>query len=186
MTQFDVIGFGALNVDKLYKVNRIANAEEESFIEYYTEACGGSAANAIVGLARLGCKTGFIGKVGCDRESKMLIQDLCIEGVNIDGIIQASKGKSGTVLGFIDRNGDRALYVDPGENDNITFSEINQDYIINTRFLHLSSFVGNESFESQKKLLEVLPDSIKVTFDPGILYAHKGFDAIKSMIKKML
>lgn len=184
MTQFDVIGFGALNVDKLYKVNRIANAEEESFIENYAETCGGSAANTIVGLARLGCKTGFIGKVGSDRESKMLIQDLCIEGVNIEGIIQASKGKSGMVLGFIDRNGDRALYVDPGENDNITFNEINRNFVNNTRFLHLSSFVGNESFESQKKLLEVLPDSIKVTFDPGILYANRGFDAIKSMIKK--
>ena len=28
MTGFDVVGFGALNVDKLFKVNRIAAAEE--------------------------------------------------------------------------------------------------------------------------------------------------------------
>ena len=32
MTSFDVVGFGALNVDKLFKVNRIAGAEEESFM----------------------------------------------------------------------------------------------------------------------------------------------------------
>ena len=123
MSKFDVVGFGALNIDKLNKVNKIAGAEEESFIENYKETCGGSAANTVVGLARLGCKTGFIGKVGCDRESKMLIQDFCIEGVDTNGIIQSSEGKSGTVLGFIDRTGDRALYVDPGVNDTIDYCD---------------------------------------------------------------
>ena len=56
MTKFDAIGFGALNVDTLLKVDKIVGAEEESFIHDYTEACGGSAANTMVGLARLGCK----------------------------------------------------------------------------------------------------------------------------------
>ena len=74
MNQFDVIGFGALNIDKLSKVNRLANAEEESFIESYSETCGGSAANTIVGLARLGCKVGFVGKIGYDRESNSQVQ----------------------------------------------------------------------------------------------------------------
>jgi ribokinase len=68
MTGLDVVGFGALNVDKLFKVNRIAGAEEESFIEDRSETCGGSAANTVVGLARLGCRVGFIGKVGNDDE----------------------------------------------------------------------------------------------------------------------
>ena len=73
MTKFDVIGFGALNVDTLLKVDKIAGAEEESFIRDYTEACGGSAANTIVGLARLGCKVGFIGKVADDHEGNLQI-----------------------------------------------------------------------------------------------------------------
>jgi ribokinase len=63
---FDVVGFGALNVDKLYKVNKIAGPDEEGFITSCEESCGGSAANTIVGLARLSCKVGFIGK-GCQR-----------------------------------------------------------------------------------------------------------------------
>ena len=29
MSGFDVVGFGALNVDKLFRVNRLAKAEEE-------------------------------------------------------------------------------------------------------------------------------------------------------------
>ena len=81
MTKFDVVGFGALNVDMLFKVERLARAEEESFVEDYTEACGGSAANTTVGLARLGCKTGFIGKVADDREGKLQIDCFKTEGV---------------------------------------------------------------------------------------------------------
>jgi len=56
MTRFDVVGFGALNVDKLYKVKCLAGAEEESFIESQTEACGGSAANTTVGWRGLDAK----------------------------------------------------------------------------------------------------------------------------------
>src|SRR3990172_89575 len=100
MTKFDVIGFGALNIDMLFKVDKLAKAEEESFIEDYAEACGGSAANTIVGLARLGCKVGFIGKVGCDREGDMLIQDFRKEGVDNNGTVRARRGKSGSVMGF--------------------------------------------------------------------------------------
>ena len=60
MRGFDAIGFGALNVDEIFKVARIVSAEEESVILDHVESCGGSAANTIVGLARLGCRTGFI------------------------------------------------------------------------------------------------------------------------------
>jgi ribokinase len=184
MNHFDVIGFGALNVDKLYKVNKLANAEEESFIETYMEVCGGSAANTVVGLARLGCKVGFIGKVGCDRESRMILRDFCLEGVNTKGIIQSVQGKSGSVLGFVDRNGERALYVDSGVNDTITYDEIDQTYLSTAKFLHLSSFVGTKSFETQKKILEHISETTKVTFDPGILYANKGYAAMESILKK--
>jgi len=42
MNRFDVVGFGVFNVDKLFRVNRIAG-EEESFIESQDETCGGFA-----------------------------------------------------------------------------------------------------------------------------------------------
>jgi len=174
MTVFDAVGFGGLNVDKLFKVNKIAKAEEESYIKDCEEACGGSAANTIVGLARLGCKVGFIGKVADDREGKMLVNDFCREGVNTKGIIHAKRGRSGTVMGFVDEKGERALYVDPGVNDTIRFDEVNMEYAFQTRFLHLTSFVREKSFQTQKKLVEMLPQNVKLSLDPGELYARKG------------
>jgi ribokinase len=184
MNRFEAVGFGALNVDKLFKVNRIAGEEEESFVESQQESCGGSAANTIVGLARLGCKVGFIGQIGPDREGKMLIEDFRKEGVDTSGVNFAKEGKSGAVMGFVDKKGARALYIDSGVNDTILLDQKTQQYAVNTKFLHLTSFVGEQSFQSQKKLLDVLPASVKVSFDPGAIYARKGFAQLEPLIRR--
>jgi len=184
MTRFDAVGFGALNVDKLFKVNKIAKGEEETFITDYAEGCGGSAANTMVGLARLGCKVGFIGKVAGDRERKMLVDDFRREDVDTNGIIHAKHGRSGTVMGFVDKRGERALYVDPGVNDTIEFDEIDTKYAFQTRFLHLTSFIGEKSFKTQKKLVEALPKNVKLSLDPGELYAQKGMRVMEPLVNQ--
>ncbi|HLN89534.1 MAG TPA: carbohydrate kinase family protein [Candidatus Binatia bacterium] len=183
MTRFDVIGFGALNVDMLFKVDKLASSEGESFIEDYKEECGGSAANTIVGLARLGCIVGFVGKVANDREGKMQLDCFKTEGVDTNGIAESPKGRSGSVMGFVDRKGERALYINSGVNDLVEPREIKWEYVSQTKFLHLSSFVGEKSFRAQKKLLSSLPDSIKISFDPGSVYAQKGFAKIEPIIR---
>ena len=183
MTKFDVVGFGALNVDVLFKVDRLAKAEEESVVQDYTETCGGSAANTVVALARLGCKTGFIGKVADDREGKLQIDCLNNEGVDTCGIIQAKKGKSGSVMGFVDKKGARTLYINSGVNDTIEPREIDYSYVSQTKFVHYSSFIGEKSLRAQKKLLAALPNNVKISFDPGSVYAQKGFVAIEPIIR---
>jgi ribokinase len=183
MTAFDVVGFGALNVDKLFRVNRIVGAEEESYIQGHSETCGGSAANTVVGLARLGCNVGFVGKVAGDREGALLLEDFRREGVDTAGVVRAEHGDSGQVMGFVDEKGDRALYIDSGVNDTIRLHEVKAEYVSQARFLHLTSFVGEESFQTQKQLLELLPET-RVSFDPGALYARKGHAALEPIIKK--
>ncbi|MDH5779630.1 MAG: carbohydrate kinase family protein [Candidatus Bathyarchaeota archaeon] len=181
--KFDVVCFGALNMDKLYRVNRIAREDEESFITDMQERRGGSAANTAVGLARLGLKVGFIGKVAEDREGKLLLKDFEDEGVDTHGIIVSKQGRSGTVMGYVDKNGDRALYVDPGVNDALEYEEIDLQYAESTHFLHLTSFVGDVPFHAQVELLKRLSD-VKISFDPGELYARRGLATLKPMIAK--
>ncbi|MGB8780213.1 MAG: carbohydrate kinase family protein [Candidatus Bathyarchaeia archaeon] len=184
MSKLDAVGFGALNVDKLFKVNRIAVAEEESFVVDHSEACGGSAANTMVALARLGCKVGFIGKVASDAEGRMLLQDFRKEGVDTRGVTVATTGRSGKVMGFVGKGGERALYIDPGVNDTIRLDQIDSEYASSTRFLHLSSFVGKQSFETQKKIVGQLPKEVRVSFDPGALYAGIGLTKLEPIIDK--
>jgi ribokinase len=181
--RFEFIGFGALNLDKLFKVNMIAKEEEEAFVTEFKECAGGSAANTVVGLARLAIKTGFVGKIASDREGEIILNELRTEGVDISGISISQINRSGTVMGYVDPNGDRALYVDPGVNDNLDSNDIERDYISGAEFLHLSSFVGEKPFNAQKHLIEALYGT-RVCFDPGAIYARKGLTALKSIIHR--
>ena len=180
---FDVVCFGALNMDKLYRVNRIAREDEESFITAFKESPGGSAANTAVGLARLGLKVGFIGKVAENREGRLLLKDFEDEEVDTNGIVVTKQGRSGVAMGYVDKKGDRALYVDPGVNDSLEFEEIDLAYAGDTNFLHLTSFVGDTSYQSQRELVRTLSD-VKVSFDPGELYARRGVASLKPIIER--
>ena len=180
----DVIGFGALNLDKIIMVDKIPKSDEEGFIKSIDMFSGGSAANTIVGLARLGLNTGYIGKVGDDGEGSTLIESMLYQGVDIAGI-KVSNGRSGLCLAFVDTNGDRALLIDPGVNDNITLDDINIDYVRKTKFLHLSGFICKESkqsFETQKVLMREI-NKTKISFDPGQIYAEMGLKKLRDIIK---
>ena len=181
--QVDVIGFGALNLDELFYVNDIAHEDEESFIKGFNQNSGGSASNTIIGLSRLGLSVSYIGKIANDIEGDFLKKNLVLEGVATNNLIISRTGRTGKVLGFINRDGERALYVDPGVNDEIAIDEIAIDKIKATEILHYSSFVGN-SFEVQNKLLDLLPESILLSFDPGHIYAKKGIDSLKKILNR--
>jgi ribokinase len=182
MKKFDVVGFGALNVDKLYNVNKITCEDEEAYITGFNMYCGGSAANTIIGLSKLGMKAGFIGKISKDHEGNLLLDNLQRKGVDTGGII-ISEGRSGNVLGFVDKNGQRALYVDPGVNDLIEPNEVKLDYLGNSKVLHLTSFVG-KSIQAQESVINEIPEDIIVSLDPGRIYAERGINYLKNILNR--
>lgn len=179
----EVIGFGALNVDKLYSVENIVGADEESFIKSETSTPGGSAANTIVGLARLGCDTSIIGKIAEDEDGDLIEYNLAINGVYANNLIYSESGSTGKCLGFVDKKGERCLYIDPGVNDEIKIGEINPLYIMRCKIMHYTSFVG-DSFKTQIELLEKLSQDTVLSFDPGMLYVQKGFDELKPILER--
>jgi len=81
MSTIDVIGFGALNMDHLYRVKQIV-LDGEVPIDHVTVTPGGSAANTIYGLAKLGVRTGFVGAIGDDVQGKASLSDLQSIGVD--------------------------------------------------------------------------------------------------------
>lgn len=177
------VGFGALNLDKIYRVDKIPKADEEGFVKDLQLFPGGSAANTIVGLARLGIRTAYIGKVGDDAEGGILLEDLKREGVDTRAVIKA-RGRSGTAIIFVDDSGNRAILVDPGVNDTIRYEEIDLDFVKNFRLIHLTSFIcknGFESFNSQKKIVDEFE---LVSFDPGMPYAERGKAEMMQILRR--
>jgi len=194
---YHIIGFGALNVDVIYKVKELPGGlvpggevvgryEEFSGMlrilkeigELKGKSGGGQAANTVVASSRMGFETGYIGKVGRDEEGDFLIQSM--ESVDTSRIRRNEL--SGMCIVLLDESGDRSNIILPNSNDTLSYDEVDVDYIKNARFLHLSSFVGDVPFDAQKRVAQAIP-SDNISFDPGELYARRGLKALLPIIK---
>jgi ribokinase len=168
-------------MDQLHMVERIAGPDEETFVRGLVESCGGSAANTMIGLSRLGLRTAHIGKVADDREGGLLRRNLSSEGVT-DFTVVANTGRSGRVMGFVDPDGNRALYVDPGVNDTLRVDEV-ADEALNTELLHLTSFAG-DGINVQVDVIEALDESVTVSLDLGHIYASRGVSELSDILER--
>ena len=183
MSNIEVVGLGALNIDHIYRVERILD-DGEAVVDETASFPGGSAANTIYGLAKLGVSTGFTGVVGDDAEGKIMLQDFHKVGVDTSQIRVKPRAKTGSVLCLSDKFGKRSLYVLPAANNLLTIDDLDLAYINQARILHLSSFVDDKQFKVLLELMNELDPSIKVSFAPGALYAAKGLKALTPILSK--
>ncbi len=172
-----------MNVDYLYRVRQIVT-EGEDIIKDFIVSPGGSAANTIYGLAKLGIKAGFIGVVGDDEDGKMLLQNFKVVGIDTSHINIEPGAKTGSVLCLSDQSGKRALYISPGANNHLKQSQIDLNYINQAKLIHLSSFVGEEQFTLQIKVAKEKATSVKISLAPGMLYASKGLATLTPLLEK--
>ena len=183
MNTIEVVGLGALNIDHIYKVEHILDDGEAVVLDTCLSP-GGSAANTIYGLAKLGMKTGFSGVVGDDDGGRILLQDFQQVGVDITNIRVKKGAKTGSVLCLSDKLGRRSLYVLPGANNLLTINDLDFTHINQARMLHLSSFADDRQFKVVLELVDKLDSSVKLSFAPGALYAVKGLKALAPILKR--
>jgi len=183
MTDIEIVGLGALNTDHLYKVERILE-DGETVVTESKSFPGGSAANTIYGLAKLGVSTSFTGVIGDDAEGKTLIQDFQKAGVDTSQIKIKAGAKTGSVVCLSDTLGRRSLYVDPGANNLLSGGDIDLAYINQSRMLHISSFAHDKQFQILLDLMGRLDSSVRLSFSPGALYAAKGLRALAPILNR--
>lgn len=183
MNSVEVVGIGAMNMDQLYSVERIL-VDGEASVKEFSLHPGGSAANTIYGLARLGVRTGFIGAVGDEEIGRMLVEDLAGGGVDVSQIRVKKGAKTGSALCLSDDQGRRSLYIMPGANSLLEAEDIYLDYVNQAKVLHLSSFVDESQFELQKRVVAQLNPSVKVSFAPGSIYTAKGMQKLTPLLNK--
>lgn len=75
---------------------------------HYLRCAGGAPANVAVGVSRLGCEAGFIGRVGNDPLGKFMQQTLQAEKVSTDNMILDPKQRTSTVIVGLD-DGERSF-----------------------------------------------------------------------------
>lgn len=202
---YDLIGFGALNVDMIYVVDDLSNIlvcgktceaggevfcgptdfqELSKLLEHHgkfvSKSPGGSAANTAVAISRMGFSAGFMGQVGEDENGDFLLNSM--DGVDISRVKRS--GVTGMTIILLDPDGERTIVVLPNSNDEFSSKEIDTAYAADTRFLHLTSFAGETPTEAQTKLVDKLGDDVKVSFDPGEIHTQKGLVKMMPVFKK--
>ena len=183
MSNIEVVGLGALNIDRIYQVERILD-DGEAVVGEAVSFPGGSAANTIYGLAKLGVDTGFTGVVGNDAEGKIMLHDFRKVGVDTSQIRVKPGAKTGSVLCLSDKLGRRSLYILPGVNNLLVMDDLDLSYINQARILHISPFVDDRQFKILLEIIDRLDLATKISFTPGALYAAKGLEALAPIVSR--
>lgn len=144
-----------------------------SEIASFSPVPGGAPANVCVGLAKLGVKAGFIGKVGEDPFGRLLVDVLQQNGVDVSGVKFDLDAR--TTLGFVSipREGenDFFFYRNPGADTMLRPDELNEDIIAKSKVFHFGS-VSMTCEPSCSATLEALQFARKhkvlISFDPNL------------------
>ena len=102
----EVIGLGAINVDQLYLVDCILT-DGESPVRHFTLAPGGSAANTVYGLAKLGIQSGFIGAVA-DDEARLAARTIASSPL-VKAAIHGNDPNWGRIVAALGRSGAQVI-----------------------------------------------------------------------------
>lgn len=173
-----VLGCGALNVDYLFAADALVT-DGESFCRQVGRQPGGSAANTTFALARLGLPARFAGVIGDDADGILVVESLNSSGVDTSAIVVKNGLQTGRILGFVDKKGQRALYVSPGANMAVGLEELQSGLASTVGWVHCSSFAGDEPFAVQRDFVLALPERVRFSFAPGALYAVRGIKELR-------
>ncbi len=124
---------------------------------------GGSAANFAAWAAVLGNQVHFVGKTGNDLAGEFLSGDLQSYGIRTN-LIAATGARTGTIVVFVDRNGERTMITDRGANLSFTPEDIPVDILRESRHLHVTGY----SFFGAENLLETARHTIGQARSAGL------------------
>ena len=102
-------------------------------------ASGGSAANTIHGLARLGISSGFIGKIGKDTMGRYFKEDM--EKSNIQTNLLESNSDSGVAIALVSPDGERTFAVHLGAAVELTAEDLDISFFSGCELLHIEGYL---------------------------------------------
>lgn len=108
------------------------------------ERSGGSAANTIAGLASLGARAGFVGRVAEDRFGEVFMADLASLGVGFGGGAVAGGGATGRCLILVTPDADRTMCTTLGVAAHLSASDLSEEMIAGSAVTYLEGYLWDE------------------------------------------
>jgi len=97
-TKPEVVVYGSTALDIYGSIERLPETEENMYVEETGRYPGGMGANVAVALARLGVPTAFVGKIGSDHPSGLLLENLHKNNVDISNVTIARLNSLQTLI----------------------------------------------------------------------------------------
>ncbi|MGA9287018.1 MAG: aminoimidazole riboside kinase [Anaerobacillus sp.] len=158
----------------------------------YQKSPGGAPANVSVGLARLGVKSTFLGKVGDDVLGRFLQETLKDYGVDVSTMILTESARTGVVFVTNAENGERSFdfYINPSADRFLNSEEVNEAVFAKHRILHFGSIsmISEPSRSATKKAVQTAKDKgMLISYDPNLrLGLWESEERAKETIVSML
>lgn len=139
----------------------------------YQKNPGGAPANVAAGVARLGGRAGFLGKVGDDALGRYL--KTVLEGLNVstENMIFTNEAHTGIVLVTLDKSGERSFefYVNPSADRLLSEDDIKEEMFKDYGILHFGtiSMIDEISRKATLKAVNIARENdILISFDPNL------------------
>jgi ribokinase len=122
--EYDVLVLGGANTDYLVKGERLPSPGETLQGEVFQEAAGGKGANQAVAVARLGCRSALVARVGDDERGRRLRDQLAAEGVDVTSVRTDPEAPTGVALILVDRAGEKQILTALGANQRVDQAQV--------------------------------------------------------------
>jgi fructokinase len=165
----DAICLGEVLIDFVPTVTGTDLLEAPAF----KKAPGGAPGNVAVGLARLGVKSAFMGKVGDDAFGRFLAKTLCEAGVDVSPLRFSSEARTALAFVSLRADGEREFmfYRHPSADMLFTPEEVDVDAIGKAKLLHFGSIslIGEPSRSATLHAVEIAQGlGCLISYDPNL------------------
>ena len=153
-----------------------------------TAVCGGSAANTIAGLAQLGHKTAYVGKVKQDELGELFANDIRSLKVNYETVFATAENPfdTGRCIVLVTPDGERSMNTYLGASEFLSPADIDEDIVSDSEWLYLEGY-RFDGPDSQQAFVEAVHASknaggrVSLTLsDPYCVERHR--EAFHSLI----
>jgi fructokinase len=165
----DVLSLGELLIDFVASERGGSLADVTTFVR----APGGAPANVAVGVARLGVRSGFIGKVGDDAFGHHLADVLRAEGVDVQQLRFDADARTALAFVSLSETGDRdfMFYRHPSADMLHRPDEIDAEALASARILHVGSIstIAEPAASATRHALRLAHEAgLMVSYDPNL------------------
>jgi sugar/nucleoside kinase (ribokinase family) len=142
-----------------------------------SRCAGGSAANTTIGVADLGGKSAYAGKVSNDALGSFCLQDMRRMGVRIE--VPPATGQTGTCVILITPDAQRTMLTNLGVSATLAAADIDEAELKQAKFVYVEGylFAGEPTRTAALRAIELAKkNNVKVAFtvsDPFLIAHHR-------------